>query len=94
MSAPVLNQGDLYNPRKCSATNRIITAKDHGSVQLNIGHLDANGVYTNEYTTVAFCGYVRALAHSDQELNRIATEAGLMKDLTKFPNEHKFKGDN
>jgi hypothetical protein len=28
-----------------SATNRIITAKDHASVQINIGHLDANGMY-------------------------------------------------
>uniref|UniRef100_A0A804MNU5 digalactosyldiacylglycerol synthase n=1 Tax=Zea mays TaxID=4577 RepID=A0A804MNU5_MAIZE len=28
-----------------SATNRIITAKDHASVQINIGHLDANGLY-------------------------------------------------
>ncbi|PWZ38420.1 40S ribosomal protein S21 [Zea mays] len=36
---------DLYIPRKCSATNRIITAKDHASVQINIGHLDANGLY-------------------------------------------------
>ncbi|KAG8063904.1 hypothetical protein GUJ93_ZPchr0004g39376 [Zizania palustris] len=30
---------DLYVPRKCSATNRIITAKDHASVQINIGHV-------------------------------------------------------
>uniref|UniRef100_A0A804P1P6 Uncharacterized protein n=1 Tax=Zea mays TaxID=4577 RepID=A0A804P1P6_MAIZE len=28
-----------------SATNMIITAKDHASVQINIGHLDANGLY-------------------------------------------------
>ncbi|CAL5014017.1 unnamed protein product [Urochloa decumbens] len=36
---------DLYVSRKCSATNRIITAKDHASVQINIGHLDENGLY-------------------------------------------------
>lgn len=28
---------DLYIPRKCSGTNRIISAKDHGAVQINIG---------------------------------------------------------
>ncbi|KAF5941857.1 hypothetical protein HYC85_019500 [Camellia sinensis] len=28
---------DLYIPRKCSATNRLITAKDHASVQINVG---------------------------------------------------------
>ena len=26
---------DLYIPRKCSASNRILAAKDHASVQLN-----------------------------------------------------------
>lgn len=28
---------DLYLPRKCSATNRLIPAKEHSAVQLNIG---------------------------------------------------------
>eukprot|EP01018_Ginkgo_biloba_P013745 Gb_27652 [translate_table: standard] len=51
---------DLYIPRKCSATNRLITSKDHASVQLNIGHLDENGVYTGQFTTFALCGFVRA----------------------------------
>ena len=35
---------DLYIPRKCSATNRLITAKDHSSVQIEIAevsHRDA-----------------------------------------------------
>ena len=30
---------DLYIPRKCSATNRLITAKDHASVQINIAEV-------------------------------------------------------
>lgn len=30
---------DLYVPRKCSGTNRIIKAKDHASVQISIGTL-------------------------------------------------------
>jgi len=51
---------DLYVPRKCSATNRIITAKDHASVQINIGHLDANGMYDGHFTTFALSGFVRA----------------------------------
>ena len=28
---------DLYVPRKCSATSRLIPAKEHGAVQINIG---------------------------------------------------------
>nr|ABK24116.1 unknown [Picea sitchensis] len=51
---------DLYIPRKCSATNRLITSKDHASVQLNIGHLDENGIYTGQFTTFALSGFVRA----------------------------------
>ena len=27
---------DLYVPRKCSTSNRIIHAKDHASIQINI----------------------------------------------------------
>jgi hypothetical protein len=47
-------------PIKPSAwSNKLITAKDHASVQINIGHLDADGVYSNAYTTLAFSGAVR-----------------------------------
>lgn len=43
-----------------SATNRLITAKDHASVQINIGHLDDRGVYTGTSTTFALSGFIRA----------------------------------
>ena len=43
-----------------SATNRLITAKDHASVQINIGHLDESGVYTGQFTTFALSGFIRA----------------------------------
>lgn len=43
-----------------SATNRLITAKDHASVQINVGHLDESGVYNGHFSTFALCGYVRA----------------------------------
>lgn len=84
---------DLYIPRKCSATNRILTAKDHASVQINIAQLDANGIYGGQYSTVAFSGFIRDNAGSDQALNILAAEMGLMKDLHKFPSQHKFKGE-
>ena len=45
---------------RSSATNRLITSKDHASVQLNVGHLDQNGVYTGHFSTFALCGYIRA----------------------------------
>ena len=30
---------DLYIPRKCSATNRLITSKDHASAQIEIAEV-------------------------------------------------------
>ncbi|CAL5188044.1 unnamed protein product [Lathyrus oleraceus] len=51
---------ELYIPRKCSATNRLITAKDHASVQINVGHLDESGVYNGHFSTFALCGFTRA----------------------------------
>ena len=30
---------DIYIPRKCSATNRLITAKDYASVQIEIAEV-------------------------------------------------------
>ncbi|NXX01772.1 RS21 protein, partial [Larus smithsonianus] len=30
---------DLYVPRKCSTSNRIIGAKDHASIQINISEV-------------------------------------------------------
>lgn len=45
----------------CSAwTNKLITAKDHASIQMNIGHLNEEGMYTGAYTTFALHGKVRA----------------------------------
>ncbi|RDI82523.1 hypothetical protein Vi05172_g7432 [Venturia inaequalis] len=52
---------DLYVPRKCSATNRIIKAKDHASVQISVAKVDENGRYTGENQTYALCGFVRAM---------------------------------
>lgn len=45
----------------CSSwTNKLITAKDHRSVQINIGHLDESGLYTGSFSTFALCGQVRS----------------------------------
>ena len=46
---------------RCSSwTKRLITAKDHAAVQINIGNVDpATGTYTGDYQTFALCGFVR-----------------------------------
>ena len=44
-----------------SWTHRLITAKDHASVQINVGNVDpATGRYTGDFKTFAICGYIRS----------------------------------
>ncbi|KAJ3324781.1 40S ribosomal protein S21 [Boothiomyces sp. JEL0866] len=71
---------DLYIPRKCSATGRLINAKDHASVQINVVDVDANGVLIpGQYKAYALSGAVRAAGESDDSINRLATQDGYLK---------------
>ncbi|CZT22236.1 unnamed protein product [Zymoseptoria tritici ST99CH_1A5] len=72
---------DLYVPRKCSATNRIIKAKDHASVQISVGKVDENGRYTGENQVYALSGFVRAMGESDDSINRLAQRDGFLKGV-------------
>jgi len=78
MSAGMINNEgvnvDLYIPRKCSATNRLIHAKDKAAVQLNIAHVNADGVYMGDYTTMALCGFIRGMGEADGFLDRLWTK--------------------
>merc|ERR1712115_644793 len=50
---------DMYIPRKCSASNRIIAAKDHASIQMNIVDVDeTTGRMTSTFKTYAICGQI------------------------------------
>ncbi|CAJ1435664.1 unnamed protein product [Effrenium voratum] len=69
---------DLYLPRKCSATNRLIPAKEHGAVQLNVAQVDENGQYSGETFTFALAGFIRQRGESDACLNRLLFEKGLL----------------
>ncbi|EGX48481.1 40S ribosomal protein S21 [Orbilia oligospora] len=72
---------DLYVPRKCSATNRIIKAKDHASVQISVAKVDENGRATGEHITYALCGFVRSRGEADDSFNRLAQRDGLLKNV-------------
>jgi len=72
---------DSYVPRKCSATNRIIKANDHASVQISVGKVDENGRYTGENNTYALCGFIRARGESDDSFNRLAQRDGYLKNV-------------
>ena len=56
--------------------DRLITSKDHASVQISIADVDADGLALNTSTTFALCGQVRSQGESDDSVNRLATKAG------------------
>jgi len=69
---------DLYIPRKCSYTTRLISAKDHGSVQINVGNVDPeSGLYTTESTTFALAGYIRNKSEGDMALTYLVEKNDL-----------------
>nr|ALS04057.1 40S ribosomal protein S21 [Acartia pacifica]ALS04058.1 40S ribosomal protein S21 [Acartia pacifica] len=70
---------DLYIPRKCSASNRILAAKDHASIQINLAEVDAEtGRMTGSNKTYAICGAIRRMGESDDCINRLAKKNGLI----------------
>jgi small subunit ribosomal protein S21e len=80
-----ITQVELYVPRKCSATNRIIKAKDHASIQINIVNVDEEGrAIPNDVTTYALSGYIRARGEADDSLNRLAQRDGLLKNVWSY----------
>ena len=71
---------DLYIPRKYfSASNRIIAAKDHASIQLNFADVDeTTGRMTGSHKTYAICGAIRRMGESDDCINRLAKKDGVI----------------
>ncbi|KAK6625355.1 40S ribosomal protein S21 [Polyplax serrata] len=70
---------DLYRPRKCSASNRIIHAKDHASIQLNIADVDPQtGRMTDSTKMYAICGAIRRMGESDDCIARLAKKDGIL----------------
>merc|ERR1712019_73473 len=71
---------DLYIPRKCSASNRLIGAKDKSSIQINFCDVDPQtGRMLGSNQTFAICGAIRRMGQSDDSLYRLARESGLAK---------------
>ncbi|CAG9573821.1 unnamed protein product [Danaus chrysippus] len=70
---------DLYCPRKCSASNRLIHAKDHASVQLVIADVDpATGRATDSSKMYVICGAIRRMGESDDCIVRLTKKDGIL----------------
>ncbi|KAB0390149.1 hypothetical protein E2I00_016116 [Balaenoptera physalus] len=58
---------DLYLPQKYSASNRIIGAKDHASVQVNLAEVNK-----------AICGAIHRMGESDDSILQLAKAHGIL----------------
>ena len=73
---------DLYVPRRCQETNRILDAKDSASIQLNISTEglslpNKKDNYSNQLTLI-LSGFVRNKGLSDAALNRFLHKKGII----------------
>lgn len=76
-----MSRGELYYPRKCFATNKVINAVDHAAIQINLGKVNAEGVYTRENVTYPISGFVRSKGESDGWVTKLAQKDGLVEPV-------------
>ena len=50
-------------------------------MQINVGHVDENGIYNGTFSTVASGGYIRSKAESDAWMNKLAVKKGLVRPI-------------
>lgn len=63
---------DMYVPRKCSWTNRLIRAKDHSATQINVANVDpVTGLATGDSTAYCLAGYIRFKCEGDMALTEL-----------------------
>ena len=70
---------DIYLPRKCDYTDRVITSKDRSSVQISICDVRDDGtIDLSKSNLVTLCGYVRWTGQSDVALEKVMKEKNLI----------------
>ncbi|XP_040600900.1 40S ribosomal protein S21-like [Mesocricetus auratus] len=70
---------DLYVPRKCSTSNRIIVAKDHASIQMNVAEVDrCTGRFNGQFKTYAVYGAICRMGESDDSILQLAKAGGIV----------------
>ena len=78
-NVPTAAEIELYVPRKCAASNKIIAAKDHAAVQLDLAEVnEQTGIITGKNRTYALCGSIRMMGEADDSLVRLATRDGFI----------------
>ena len=70
---------DLYLPRKCDYTDKLITPKDSASVQITICDLNEDGtINLGKSNILTVCGFVRSIGEGDTAIEKILREKKLV----------------
>ncbi|XP_043854205.1 40S ribosomal protein S21-like [Dromiciops gliroides] len=69
----------LYMPWKCSVNNRIIRAKDHVSIQMNVAEVEkVTGRFNGQFKTYAICEAIHRMGESDDSILWLAKNDGIV----------------
>lgn len=69
---------ELYVPRKCSATSKIIGPSDKTSVQIIVPRVDPEGkVIAGSEDVLAISGYLRTKGRSEWEIEKLLRAKGI-----------------
>ena len=72
---------DLYVPRRCFTTNRLLDAKDHASVQITLstaGLKEFENKKKEDKITMVLSGFVRSKGNADAALNKYLKSKGVL----------------
>ena len=73
------NLTDIYLPRKCDYTDKMITAKDRSSIQLSVCDVNADGtINLAKSNIISLCGFVRGTGQSDIALEKVMKEKSII----------------
>ncbi len=69
------NLTDMYLPRKCDYTDKLITPQDKSSVQLTICDVGADGrIIHDKSNIITISGFVRYSGQSDKAIEKVMKE--------------------
>jgi small subunit ribosomal protein S21e len=69
---------EMYIPRKCSATSKILGPHDKSSVQIVVPRVDAEGkVIAGSEDVFAISGYLRTKGRGEWEVEKLLRSKGL-----------------
>ncbi|CAJ0576115.1 unnamed protein product, partial [Mesorhabditis spiculigera] len=71
---------ELYVPRKCSSSGRIIAANDHASIQMDFVDVDPESgrMIPGKVTRYTIAGSIRRMGEADDCLLRLAKRDGII----------------